>query len=288
MSSGRTALNQKVIREPLTRERVLATAMTVADTDGLAAVTMRRVASELDVEAMSLYHHVPSKEDLLDGLADVLILEITEAVHRATPETDWRLALRNRCLVAREVILQHRWAPALIGSRTQVPASLMAYFEEVLATMIAGGLSYHLAHQGLHAWAAWSWASLRSSSRFRRGTPDPGADDRGGDSSRDGGGVPAPHRDGRLRSCTINAEDPLGWCDSEAEFDVRARPDPRRAGPASRTSAIGRPAATPRGLPCACGPHLQHLWHGLHVLRRCRATRGCPRLVLLPSALPGV
>ncbi len=209
-------MNQKVIREPLTRERVLATAMTVADTDGLAAVTMRRVASELDVEAMSLYHHVPSKEDLLDGLADVLILEITEAVHRATPETDWRLALRNRCLVAREVILQHRWAPALIGSRTQVPASLMAYFEEVLATMIAGGLSYHLAHQGLHALGSMVLGFTQELFAIPEGETDPGEDV---EAELEAMAASFPHLTAMVASeVHDHDEDPLGWCDTQVEF----------------------------------------------------------------------
>jgi AcrR family transcriptional regulator len=61
-------------RDRLTRERVLAAAMAVADADGLPAVTMRRVAADLGVEAMSLYHHVPSKDGLLDGLAEALIV----------------------------------------------------------------------------------------------------------------------------------------------------------------------------------------------------------------------
>ena len=72
------AANQ--VRDPLSRSRVLSAAMAIADVDGLSAVTMRRVASDLGVEAMSLYHHVTSKERLLDGLAEALVVEIAEAV----------------------------------------------------------------------------------------------------------------------------------------------------------------------------------------------------------------
>ena len=68
-----------------------------------------------------------------------------------TADDDWRAALRHRCLGAREVMVRHRWAPGLLGSRTSIPPGLYPYYEEILATMIRGGLSYHLAHRGIHA-----------------------------------------------------------------------------------------------------------------------------------------
>src|SRR5690606_24574260 len=116
-----------------------------------AAVTMRRVAAELDVEAMSLYHHIPSKDSLLDGLVEALVTEIARSAPARTPGEEWRSALGSRCLSARQVVMRHRWAPELIGSRTQVPAGLVTEYEAVLAIMIDGGLGYHLAHRGLHA-----------------------------------------------------------------------------------------------------------------------------------------
>ena len=96
-------------RVPLSRERVLAAAMTLADAEGLATVTMRRLAADLGVEAMSLYHHVPGKEGLLDGLAEAVLAETNAAVEaRVSLDDDWRAALRHRCLGAREVIVRHR------------------------------------------------------------------------------------------------------------------------------------------------------------------------------------
>ena len=80
-------------RQPLSRERVLRTAVAIADEHGLAAVTMRRVGDELGAEAMSLYHHVANKNDLLDGVADLVVAEINEAVDRLA--TRGRLAARR-------------------------------------------------------------------------------------------------------------------------------------------------------------------------------------------------
>ena len=104
-------------REPLTRARVLDAAVALADAQGIPALTMRRLAAELGVEAMSLYHHLPGKAGLLDGLAEAVVEEIGAAV-RATGDgaTDWRASLRRRFVAAREVMLRHPWAPALLGS----------------------------------------------------------------------------------------------------------------------------------------------------------------------------
>jgi len=205
------------VRDPLSRARVLHAAMAVADVDGLSAVTMRRVAADLGVEAMSLYHHVPSKERLLDGLAEGLVAEIVQAVAAHEPVTGWRSSLRARCLTARDVMLRHRWGPELMGSRTEVPPGLMAYFEAVLATMIEGGLSYHLAHRGLHALGSMVLGFSQELFSVPEGDADPGAD------------VEAelavmaeayPHLTAMVASeLHDNAEDPLGWCDSQAEFE---------------------------------------------------------------------
>src|SRR5450759_539880 len=89
----------RATREPLSRERVLATAMRLADAEGLAAVTMRRVAAELGVEAMSLYFHLPGKASIIDGLAEAIIAEIGTAIRgQDTEPHDWQRALRRRCL----------------------------------------------------------------------------------------------------------------------------------------------------------------------------------------------
>ena len=205
------------VRGTLSRERVLATAMTVADADGLAAVTMRRVASELGVEAMSLYHHVPSKEHLLDGLAEALIVEIVGAAPPRDAAEDWRTSLRGRCLAARAVVVQHRWGPELIASRTHVPISLVTHFEQVLATMVEGGLSYHLAHRGLHSLGSMVLGYTQEIFAVPQGDEDPGAEV---EAQMAAMAEAFPHLTAMVASeLHDNAEDPLGWCDSQSEFE---------------------------------------------------------------------
>jgi AcrR family transcriptional regulator len=210
-------MTAEAVRGTLSRERVLATAMTVADADGLAAVTMRRVASELGVEAMSLYHHVPSKEHLLDGLAEALIVEIVGAAPPRDPAADWRTSLRDRCLAARAVVVQHRWGPELIATRTHVPMSLVAHFEEILATMVEGGLSYHLAHRGLHSLGSMVLGYTQEIFAVPQGDADPGAEV---EAEMAAMAEAFPHLTAMVASeLHDNAEDPLGWCDSQSEFE---------------------------------------------------------------------
>src|SRR4029453_19682961 len=91
-------------RAPLSRDRLLAAAVAIADADGLQAVTMRRLAADLGVEAMSLYHHLPGKDGLLDGLVETVVAEIQsglDRLDRAAADDDWRARLPRRCPTAR-------------------------------------------------------------------------------------------------------------------------------------------------------------------------------------------
>src|SRR5690349_18870950 len=108
-------MGAKTSREPLSRERTLAAAVALADAEGLKALTMRRLAADLGVEAMSLYYHLPGKEGLLDGITETVIQEINAAVDDTEPATDWRTRLRRRFLAAREIMLRHPWAPGLLS-----------------------------------------------------------------------------------------------------------------------------------------------------------------------------
>ena len=141
-------------RKPLTRDLVLETAVALADHEGIGALSMRRLGQELGVEAMSLYHHVANKDALLDGMVDGVLTELTAEVGPGggeAAERDWAAALRERILVARGVMLRHKWLPAVLESRTSVSPPLIAYYEGVIATLSAGGFSHDLAHHSLHA-----------------------------------------------------------------------------------------------------------------------------------------
>ncbi|XRQ10232.1 TetR/AcrR family transcriptional regulator C-terminal domain-containing protein [Actinomadura welshii] len=140
-------------RIPLSRRRVLRAAVRLADRDGLDSITMRRLAQEVGVEAMSLYHHVAGKEAVFDGVVEVVLGELmaaVEGVEAPSPEEDWRAALRARVLAAREVLLRHPWAPQVLVSRSTTSPIVVAYYDHVVAVLRAGGFSYDLAHRALH------------------------------------------------------------------------------------------------------------------------------------------
>ncbi|GAA1584894.1 TetR/AcrR family transcriptional regulator C-terminal domain-containing protein [Actinomadura kijaniata] len=140
-------------RVPLSRRRVLRAAVELADRDGLDSLTMRRLAQEVGVEAMSLYHHVANKEAVLDGVVEVVLEEVmaaVDAVEAPLPERDWRAALRARILAAREVFLRHRWAPRVLETRTETSPAVIAYYDHVVAVLRAGGFTFDLAHRALH------------------------------------------------------------------------------------------------------------------------------------------
>lgn len=116
---GRPRKGRATEHEPLSRERVLRAAVVLADADGVGALSMRKLGEALGVEAMSLYHHVANKEDILDGIVDLVVSEID------IPEdgVDWRAGLRRRALATYAVLLRHPWASTLIESRSNpIPA----------------------------------------------------------------------------------------------------------------------------------------------------------------------
>jgi AcrR family transcriptional regulator len=123
-------------REPLTKERALAAAVALADSEGLGALTMRRLASTLDVEAMSLYHHVPNKEAILDGMVDLIYAEIDTP----SPGEDWKPALLRRAQSMRAVLVRHPWAISLMEARRAGPANLR-HHDRVLGCLRAAGFS---------------------------------------------------------------------------------------------------------------------------------------------------
>lgn len=130
-------------RGSLSRERVVEAAVRVADQGGLAAVSMRAVARELGVEAMSLYHHVPNKEALVQDLVDAVFAEIE------LPGLDqpWRAAMTRRAESARQVLARHPWALGLLESQRRPGPATLRHHERVLGCLRRNGFSVHLAAQ---------------------------------------------------------------------------------------------------------------------------------------------
>ena len=133
-------------RQRLSRERVVDAALAIADADGLGALTIRSLATELGVKPMSVYYHVAGKDDILAALVDVVFGEIELPV----PGRDWRPEMERRADSARAVLARHRWAIGLLESRPDPGPANLRHHDTVLASLRAAGFSPELT---AHAYA---------------------------------------------------------------------------------------------------------------------------------------
>lgn len=209
---------QTEARLPLSRERILMTAVSLADTAGLSAVSMRKIGSELGVEAMSLYNHVDNKEEILDGMLDIVMAEIEEACDGfSVPEgKPWKAALRGRILMARDSMLRHPWAPKVFETRTEMSLRMIRYADSLLGILKEAGFSYDLAHHAMHALGSRMLG-------FTQELFEPESDQSDAEAeamlARMASEIPyivgmmaeIAHRD--------PAEETLGWCDDQTEFE---------------------------------------------------------------------
>ena len=127
-------------RAPLTRERVLIAAIALADQGGFESLTMRKLATGLGIEAMSLYNHVANKDDLLDGMVDLVFAEI----ELPSTDDDWKAAMRKRALSTREALGRHRWAIGLMEGRTTHGPANLSLHNAVLGCLRAAGFSLEM------------------------------------------------------------------------------------------------------------------------------------------------
>ncbi len=133
-------------RQRLTADRVLDGAMALADRMGAHALTIRKLADALDTKPMTIYHHLPSKEAILDGMVDRVFAEID----RPPADLGWKPAIRHRCLSARRVLSRHPWAAPLMESRTTPGPETLGHHDAVLGCLRRGGLSLEMT---AHAYA---------------------------------------------------------------------------------------------------------------------------------------
>jgi AcrR family transcriptional regulator len=124
-------------RAPLSRERVLRAAIDLADERGIESLSMRELGRRLEVEAMSLYNHVANKDDILDGMVDLVVSEID----LPSDTVDWKEAMRRRAISARDVFSRHPWASVLIDSRESSGPARLRYFDWVIGTLRRAGFS---------------------------------------------------------------------------------------------------------------------------------------------------
>lgn len=145
MARRREAILER--REPLSRERVLRAAMDLADREGIAALSMRNLARELGVEAMSLYYYVESKEDLLAAIGDLVMREIELPGGRVT---DWRSVVRRMAVSHHDALKRHPWIHALGAAPARVGPGQLGYMEWLLRTLRAAGFSPRMTHHAYH------------------------------------------------------------------------------------------------------------------------------------------
>ena len=130
----------KTTRVPLTRERVVKGAIAVADEEGIGSLTMRRLARELKVEPMSLYHHLANKEEILDGIVDVVFGEIALPLD----SVGWQEAVRQRAISAREALSRHPWATTLMDSRTAPGPATLQHHDAVIGKLRDAGFTIEM------------------------------------------------------------------------------------------------------------------------------------------------
>ncbi|NUV58261.1 TetR/AcrR family transcriptional regulator [Streptomyces sp. CAI-85] len=207
-------------RAPLSKARVLVTAVALADEGGVDALSMRRIAQALDVVPMALYKHVAHKNALLDGMIDVLVGEIDPPAQDA----DWKTAVRGRVLSARRMLLRHPWAPEVIESRMKARATptpaVMAYLDSMIGLFRAGGFPIGLVHHAMHVMGS---RLLGFSQELFQDTP--GGDGPGGEPDPD---EPSPEEMAAryphitaLAMAVAHDEDSVvgSGCDDQAEFE---------------------------------------------------------------------
>jgi AcrR family transcriptional regulator len=128
-------------RAPLSRERVLRAAVAFADSSGISSLSMRKLGEVLGVEAMSLYNHVASKGDLLDGMIDMVFSEIG----LPCGDADWKMAMRQRAISARQVLARHHWAIGLMESRRSPGPATLRHHDAVIGSLRGAGFPIALA-----------------------------------------------------------------------------------------------------------------------------------------------
>ncbi len=127
-------------RVPLSRQRALHVAVALADAGGIGSLTMRKLAQELGVEAMSLYHHVANKDDILDGMVDIVFGEID----LPPTSTDWKTAMHRRAHSARTALSRHPWAISLMESRTAPGPATLRHHDAVIGCLRHAGFSIEM------------------------------------------------------------------------------------------------------------------------------------------------
>jgi AcrR family transcriptional regulator len=134
-------------RVPLSRDRVLGAAIRIADQSGIDSLSMRNLAEELGVEAMSVYYYVANKDEILDGIVDIVVDEFA----LPSGEGDWKAALRESAISAHDVLMRHPWACNLMMSTKRISPARLRYMESLLKRLREAGFTARMTHHAYHA-----------------------------------------------------------------------------------------------------------------------------------------
>jgi AcrR family transcriptional regulator len=124
-------------RLPLTRERVLETALQLADQGGIEALSMRKLGQALGVEAMAVYYHLANKDEVLDGIVDLVFAQINLPIEGAP----WKSEMRRRGISLYEVLQRHRWAIGMMEARVQAGPANLRHHDAVIGNLQAAWFS---------------------------------------------------------------------------------------------------------------------------------------------------
>jgi len=159
-------------RTSLNREQVLGIAMRFADEHGIGLLTMRKLGEAAGVEAMSLYNHVANKDDLLDGMINLVLGEI-ELPGVGDP---WKRAMRDRAISMRNVLTRHPWAISIINTRTSPGAATLRHHDAVIGCLRDGGFSIRLTAHAFAALDSYIYGFVLQEQTLPIGTDDENAE----------------------------------------------------------------------------------------------------------------
>jgi AcrR family transcriptional regulator len=202
-------------RARLSKERVLRTAVALADRGDVESLSMRKLANELGVVPMALYKHLANKDEMLDGIVDIVMAEINAvASDMDAPSGNWKSAMRGRVLSARQVLLRHPWAPRLMESRTNFGPAMLRYFDSLIGLFQEAGFSVALTHHAMHVLGS---RALGFTQELYSDSGELDADEMEVFLQQMAGQY--PHITGMVSLITHEADTTLGWCDDQAEFE---------------------------------------------------------------------
>ena len=134
-------------RVPLNRDRVLHAALSLADEGGIEFLTMRKLGQALDVEAMSLYKHVANKDDIVNGIVNL----VADEIELPSAAEDWDASIRRSAISAHQALRRHPWAPGLMMSAGRVIPTRVRYMDSLLRRLREAGFSAELTYHAYHA-----------------------------------------------------------------------------------------------------------------------------------------